>query len=428
MAARRNPRLPALLLAGAVVLAAAGAAVLARTSAPDPRAHDAERVASSVRAPDLVGPADSAARAAPGLRALLGEVIDPAGSPIIGATVTATLIDGDVESRASDGDGAFALEGLAASIARLRFSAPGFADVDVDGARLPAAGEAFWSQKLVPSFTAGHGRVEGVVVDERGRPVPTYRLLARASGGSDVQNGRRAAVTQIDDERGAFSREEMGPTALVVIAAGFRPSDELLVDVRPGHVHKMSIVLERSNALRGRVTDARTGAPLAGTRVALDRVRGVEAAVTGDDGRYVIPSLPGEKVSVLVRAEGYHELVLGGIEGGRSRDEVLDIKLTPVGTGASATEVVGIGVGVRADVAGVLVHAVFAHGPAAGVLQPGDLIIEVDGVSLAGKALREGMSAIRGASGTTIRLLVKNEGGATRSVVLERARVAVPAG
>jgi hypothetical protein len=157
-------------------------------------------------------------------------------------------------------------------------------------------------------------------------------------------------------------------------------------------------------------------------------MRTMGGATTGDDGRYVIETLPVEKVSVNVRAEGYLPLTLGGIEGGRSRDETLDAKLTPATAGVS-TEVVGIGVSVGRHKDGVLVRGVFDTGPAHGVLDDGDVILEADGVSLAGRPLREGMAAIRGEPGTSVRLTVrKSDGGHEERITLERARVAVPEG
>jgi C-terminal processing protease CtpA/Prc len=77
---------------------------------------------------------------------------------------------------------------------------------------------------------------------------------------------------------------------------------------------------------------------------------------------------------------------------------------------------------------GVLVRGVFDVGPAHGVLDDGDVITEADGVSLAGRPLREGMAAIRGEPGTTVRLTVRKANGGEERVSLERARVAVPEG
>ena len=380
-----------------------------------------------------VNATDAGPLAAPSaLRALLGDVTDPAGAPLSGATVTATLDDGSTEVRTTDGDGVFSLDGLRAPITRLRFAATGYGEASVDGSSLPVVVEAFWSQRLAPSFADGAGRVEGVVVDDRGTPVTAYRLMATPVVSSTTGNERRrrAAFEEVADANGAFVREVTGPLSLVVIAPGFRMSEEILVDVESGHIERVRISLQRSNALAGRVSNAVTGAPIAGAVVSLDRVSGIEPVVSGVDGRYTIASLPREKASVLVRAEGFIDLTTGGVEGGRSRDEVLDVKLTPrspAGTGGSITEVVGIGVGVRGGPDGVHISEVFA-GPAYGVLEQGDVIIEVDGVSMAGKPLREGMSAIRGESGSTIRLRVTKADGVTKSVSLERARVSIPEG
>ena len=384
-----------------------------------------------------------------GLRALFGEVSDLTGTHLVGATVTATLTDGSMEARTTDSAGAFTLDALRAPILRVRFSAPGYADASVESAdsgsrvnsslRLPALAEAYWSQQLKPSFSEGTGRIEGVVVDRRGTPITSFRLLAYSKS-KGKERTPAADIADLEDANGAFAREATGSLSLLVIAAGFRPSERLEVAVEPGHVERVRIVLERSNALSGRVSDAQTDAPIAGALVSLDRVGGVEAALTDAEGRYRIASLPRVKVSVRVSADGYRDLAIGGVGGGRSRDEVLDVTLTPhpvvdggagaqgTARGTATTEVVGIGVSVFGNPAGVLVREVFANGPAYGVLARGDVILEVDGVSMAGKPLGEGMAAIRGESGTTVRMLVTKKGGSPRSVTMERTRVAVPAG
>ncbi|MBA2877216.1 C-terminal peptidase prc [Anoxybacillus kamchatkensis] len=68
---------------------------------------------------------------------------------------------------------------------------------------------------------------------------------------------------------------------------------------------------------------------------------------------------------------------------------------------------VGIGVAVEAHTLGVQVTSVFKDGPAqrAG-LQPGDVIIEVDGRSLRGITLEQSLTIIKGEEGTTVKLKV----------------------
>lgn len=357
------------------------------------------------------------------LRVLFGEVVDDADAPITGATVQARLADGSIETRATDGEGAFMIDGFRSDVVTLSFSAPGFTRVDVPGEKLPRMSEASWSQKLARSNERLFG-IGGTVVDDKGAPVTAFRLVIAPRAGDDHDRRARTRVHHVSDARGEFENKDVDePVALQIIAPGFRPAT---ADATPGD--RVRVALVRSIALRGRITDAVTGAPVVGAAVSLDGMRTLGGATTDDEGRYAIETLPLEKVSVNVRAEGYLPLTLGGIEGGRSRDERLDAKLTPATAGV-ATEVVGIGVSVGRHNDGVLVKGVFDNGPARGVLDDGDVITEVDGVSLAGKPLREGMAAIRGEPGTSLRLTVRKADDARiERVTLERARVAVPEG
>jgi hypothetical protein len=398
----------------------AGGAAFLRRDAPQRVAQGEQRI-EEVRVP----PSDATEQENDTLRVLFGEVVDDGHEPIAGATVQARFADGSIETRASDTDGAFTLDGFRSDLVRLTFSAPGFARAEVNGDALPRMREASWSQKLRRS-SAPEDRalgIGGVVVDDTGAPVTAYRLVLAPRTGNDHDRRARSTVHHVVDKAGEFERTDVTePVSLQVIAPKFRPAT---ADAAPGD--RVRIALVRSNALRGRVTDVVTGAPVVGASVSLDGMRTFPGAITDAEGRYAIETLPVEKVSVNVRAEGYLPLTLGGIEGGRSRDETLDAKLSPATAGVS-TEVVGIGVSVGRHKDGVLVRGVFDVGPAHGVLDDGDVITEADGVSLAGRPLREGMAAIRGEPGTTVRLTVRKANGGEERVSLERARVAVPEG
>ena len=84
---------------------------------------------------------------------------------------------------------------------------------------------------------------------------------------------------------------------------------------------------------------------------------------------------------------------------------------------------VGIGVTVTYErEEGLLIQDVTAGGPAeaAGVL-PGELIVAVDGTSLAGEARYDGASLIQGEEGTEVALTLQEEDGTERTVTVVRA-------
>lgn len=367
----------------------------------------------------------------PSRRALLGEVLTAAGRPIAGCNVRVLLEGGAVEAAVTDDAGGFFFDGLPRAPREVRFQAEGFDEVVVGRSELPDVPEAFWSQVLRSSSSAAPEelagtRIEGTVVARGGGAVGGFRVIVGPA--DERQRRRRPVVLDVNDGSGAFRAPvKPGRSSVTVVADGFRPSPPLVVDVAENEVEKVRIMLEPSTELRGRVTDAETGRPVTGALVALVGVRGLAPVSTNAEGRFIVRTLPEENANLVVSAEGYTALNAGGVDGRRSRDQTVELALSPARDGVTS-EVVGIGVAVERAPDGVLVRVVYPGSPAAGLLVPGDVIVEVDGVAASGRALRDNMGAIRGPEGSSVRLVVLNEAGARRDVTLERRRVAVPAG
>src|SRR3954471_14765496 len=86
----------------------------------------------------------------------------------------------------------------------------------------------------------------------------------------------------------------------------------------------------------------------------------------------------------------------------------------------------GVGMTVSATKDGLRVKQVFARSPAQrGGLRAGDLIVSVDGRSLAGTGSDKATSLIKGPAGTKVRLGVERDG-TTRQLALKREKVDVP--
>ena len=86
---------------------------------------------------------------------------------------------------------------------------------------------------------------------------------------------------------------------------------------------------------------------------------------------------------------------------------------------------IGIGVTVSyEDERGLLLLTVQEDGPAAGAgLTAGEIIVAVDGFSLAGEARYEGTDRVAGEAGSTVRLTVLSTAGEERQVELKRGRI-----
>jgi carboxyl-terminal processing protease len=86
----------------------------------------------------------------------------------------------------------------------------------------------------------------------------------------------------------------------------------------------------------------------------------------------------------------------------------------------------GVGMTVEQDPKGLRVLSVYKDTPAArGGLKPGDLIVKVDGKSLAGTSSAEATTRIKGPAGTSVSLTVRSHG-RERTVRLQRQKVEIP--
>jgi carboxyl-terminal processing protease len=86
----------------------------------------------------------------------------------------------------------------------------------------------------------------------------------------------------------------------------------------------------------------------------------------------------------------------------------------------------GVGMTVEQDPKGLRIISVYKGTPAAkGGLRPGDLIVKVDGKSLAGVSSDEATTRIKGRAGTLVTLTLRS-GGTDRTVRLQRQKVEIP--
>jgi len=94
---------------------------------------------------------------------------------------------------------------------------------------------------------------------------------------------------------------------------------------------------------------------------------------------------------------------------------------------ATSGEFSGVGMTVVGRKQGLLVAGVFKGSPAkkAGI-RPGDLIIGVNGHSIAGEPSDLATARIKGRPGTSVRLAIKRRGKAPHTVSVKRARIKVP--
>lgn len=279
------------------------------------------------------------------------------------------------------------------------------------------------------------GTVEGVVVDEQGRPIASYRLsvevfLPKTEG---TELGPRGRPKQVNDESGSFRLERMpaGKYVLVASASGQPPGKSDSIDVDIGQTTRnVRITLPRAATLTGTIRDEETRRPIAGAVVQLDGLAGGGGpnanppATTDVQGNFSLAGVPPGPFSVRVEHTAYKGRIVSGLttRGATSMRE--DINLKPRGDGGANSELEGIGAMLAPSPAGVVIASVIENGPAANAgLKRGDRFVRIDGVSALEMPLSDAIQRLRGPEGSRVSVTVARDGEGNVEVTVVRARI-----
>lgn len=194
----------------------------------------------------------------------------------------------------------------------------GFAPLELRGVKLaPGTGPAdLGALTLTPG-----ARVAGQVVDGRGRPVAgasVFRLLQAGQPGELAEGLRDRKPDAATGADGRFALADLSPglpVHLLVTARGYLP--EIRRGVQPPTAKPVVVRLQAGVSLAGRVIDE-AGRPVPGAEVELvwapsvpghERLQAgaaVSRHATADrDGRFEIPDLPLDRVTLAVDAPGF---------------------------------------------------------------------------------------------------------------------------
>ena len=328
---------------------------------------------------------------------LTGRVLDPDGAPLPGARIRC-----DEHETTTDSVGRF----------RLPLQAAGCPAKAYD-ARLGETAElAIEADRDNVLRFSGPGLLAGMVVDERGAPLPSF-VVGVERGPS--QEGQRHAV---DDAGGRFELTGLaaGRYTLVASAVG-RPSVTAgPIDLGPGEKHYgLRITLALGVPLRGRVLDGASRAGIEGATIEIEMLGSLAsqqrlAARSDAAGDFTIDGAPSHTVSLRAGAGGYRSTVVAGVRAGQG---TLEILLNALAVGEErATEFTGIAAGLRGTPEGVVVAAVFDGGPAeAAGVRAGDVITRIDGVIAEGFTVAQCVERLRGPVGSRVLLGVRRKAG-----------------
>ena len=170
--------------------------------------------------------------------------------------------------------------------------------------------------------------VEGVVLDERGLPIPGVSVIQGAYGRGGFQPG-----TNTDSEgRFRFGSAVADQMLLTFQAEGYAP--ELRnVTVSP-RLQPFEVRLQKGYTIRGRVVD-RQGKPIAGASVGAEIWRRYQSlewhTETDAEGRFVWNSAPPDEVQLSVTKPGFMNLSdLGSLPGFKPSEQEQVITLGPL--------------------------------------------------------------------------------------------------
>jgi hypothetical protein len=357
---------------------------------------------------------------------IAGRVVDEAGrglaEVLVRAEPEAPRRNADVRSTAfavTGADGAFLLEGLDRGSYHLAAAAEG---------RAPASRSGIAGGARGVTLVSGAGlAIAGSVATADGSAVPAYTLLVSVRDGA-----RRELVLarSIVEPGGRFEvRVAPGEYDLVAAASGWAPSAPVTA---AAGTRDARLVVTAGATLRGRVVAAVGGAGIPYARILRESSGGGASAqpanagtVTRADGSFELTGLPPGPVSISINAAGYHPKIESGIvatDGAQLGPLV--VALAALGEGEKPSlELVGIGAALGADGDGLRVQSVFPEsGAAAAGIVTGDLVIAVDGVSVAQLGLEGAVARIRGLVGTRLAVTLRR-GDQPVTLVVERKKI-----
>jgi hypothetical protein len=166
------------------------------------------------------------------------------------------------------------------------------------------------------------GRSAGAFVEILLRPGATLRgTVTRLVDGSPIVGARvrtlrgsfpRNELETVTDAEGTFGFESLSDGLMIVAAwpTEDAPSQQKPVDLKPGVVSRVDLVVKAARSVSGRVIDARSGDPVEGAEVG-DLGRPEKAVRTDVEGRYELRGFSGratesgESAGLFVKAVGF---------------------------------------------------------------------------------------------------------------------------
>ncbi|MFQ5700515.1 MAG: carboxypeptidase regulatory-like domain-containing protein [Acidobacteriota bacterium] len=211
-------------------------------------------------------------------------------------------------------DGTFTIEDVDPGKISVHADAPGYREAVISELTVPE-GEDLEGVRLLLRRAAS---VSGMVVDDRGRPLPNVGVERKQTSGGmgiRIRAGGGSATTTDADGRFELDGLERGPMTLTFSHPGFETS-ETDIDTTED-VRDLRVSLSRGMEIAGTVL-SEEGAPIAEATVTAsaagsDRFGESVSATTAPDGTFVLEGLPEGRYAVKAEATGLQPAVQNGV-------------------------------------------------------------------------------------------------------------------
>lgn len=363
---------------------------------------------------------------------ITGHVRDRSGAPIPGAWVrgapTPFVSNMPVVFATTGGDGAFSLAGVNSDTYDLEVEA-----IDhVRGLRGDVRGGSHDVEIILEAGEPLAGRV----IDDTGAPIAQFMLIARRR----IEAARTTvAVRSVVDPEGRFAlRVPAGDYELIASTRGHAPSPATRATAGDQHIQ---ITIGAGASVRGVVVSSDDHTPIANAWIARDIVgrdlpgrnypdrdhqpQPIEpSTLSRPDGSFLLTGLAAGPLTLRVQTLGYR--VQTASLTAHDGDELgpVTIELTPRGAidprHLPDEATIGVQLIGRNGALGVL-RVLPDSGAAAAGIAVGDLILAVDGMSVATLGRDDSIDRIRGPAGTTVTLTLKRDD-RTMQLIVERRR------
>ena len=353
---------------------------------------------------------------------IAGHVVGPDGAPVADAMVRADAEDeagtslgsGDpritFKKAMSAADGSFTIDDLTTGRFTLTAIHAGFPNAVVPHVAADA--------KDARVQLAAQATLEGVAVTADGKPVVDYSVTLFSADANMMLASNQLAV---HDGGGAFALKGLaaGSYDLLVATADNRSGRLTGVTLGDGeHKTGLRISVGQGTTLRGRVVEYGTGTPLPTAEVTILSVGAPISTSTDGNGAFSVSGLPSGRVAWIAAAVDSREYVYDRVRVtlpmGKDLVDAGTIQLVPGDTRTRDAGWTGIFPTNLDGVASVETVAPRSPAALAGV-KPGEALVSVDGVNVAGLGFRAIYYFLGGQPGTKVTIGLGN-----RSVVVTR--------